>query len=164
VRPARRPFAILFQDNNLFPHLSAFDNVALGLAPGGRPDAEQRARVTVALAEVGLAGLEHRLPAQLSGGQQGRVAIARVLVQDRPAILLDEPFAALGPALRREMLALLRQVARARDATLLLVTHDAAEARTLPQAVLVADGIGHPPVATEDLFRDPPAALRDWLG
>lgn len=163
-RPARRPIAMLFQDNNLFPQLSAFDNVALGLAPAGRPSPAQRAQLAKALAEVGLAGQEAHRPANLSGGQQGRVAIARVLVQDRPLILLDEPFAALGPALRRDMLTLMRQVAQERAATLLLVTHDAHEAQTLPHAILVAEGQAHAPVATADLFAARPAALRDWLG
>lgn len=164
LRPAARPVSMLFQDSNLFPHLSALDNVVLGLAPSGRPTADARARARAALAQVGLAGLEARPPARLSGGQQGRVAIARLLVQDRPLILLDEPFAALGPGLRHEMLALVRQAAQARGATLLLVSHDAAEAQDLPLTLLVAEGRAHAPMPTPEVFRDPPAGLRAWLG
>lgn len=163
-RPADRAMAMLFQDNNLFPQLSAFDNVALGLAPKGRLTPAQRARVMAALDRVGLGGMAARRPGTLSGGQQGRVAIARLLVQDRALVLLDEPFAALGPALRRDMLALLRQVTQARGATLLLVTHDATEARALPLTILVEEGRVHPPVPTDDLFAAPPASLRAWLG
>lgn len=163
-RPADRAIAMLFQDNNLFPQLSAFDNVALGLAATGRLTAAQRDRVMAALHRVGLGDMAARRPGSLSGGQQGRVAIARLLVQDRALVLLDEPFAALGPALRRDMLSLLRQVTQARGATLLLVTHDAAEARALPQTILVDAGHVHPPMATGDLFAAPPASLRDWLG
>ncbi len=164
LRPGLRPMAMLFQDNNLFPHLTAFDNVALGLAPSGRLSAAGRAQVTAALAQVGLEGFATRRPAQLSGGQQGRVAIARVLVQQRPLILLDEPFAALGPALRREMLGLVRHIAQDIGATLLLVTHDATEARALPLTVLVSEGQAAAPMATDALFADPPPALRAWLG
>ena len=81
-------------------------------------------RILESLAETGLSGLERRLPRELSGGQRQRVAIARVLVRDRPVLLLDEPFAALGPALRRDMLNLVGRIHRQRKMTVLLVSHD----------------------------------------
>jgi len=163
--PGDRPLAVLFQDNNLFPHLTAAQNVGLGIAPRLRLTGEQSERVEAALARVGLGSLGDRRPAQLSGGQQSRVALARVLVQDRPLLLLDEPFAALGPALKAEMLDLLSGLLDGTGATLLMVTHDPGDARHLcPLTVLVADGQAHPPVATDRLLADPPPALAAYLG
>ena len=104
LAPGRRPAASLFQEGNLFPHLTAARNVALGIRPDGRLDAAGWERVAEALGRVGLEGLEDRRPDALSGGQRARVALARVSVQSKPLILLDEAFSALGPALRAEML------------------------------------------------------------
>lgn len=163
--PAARPLSILFQDHNLLPGLSAFDNVALGLDPRLRLTAAQRARVTEALAEVGLEGYGPRLPAQLSGGQMGRVALARVLLRDRPILLLDEPFAALGPGLKAEMLDLVARICTDRDLTLMMVTHDPADAsRLCPVTTLVAGGRCEPPAPTGRLFSHPPPELRAYLG
>lgn len=162
--PGRRPVSILFQDGNLFPHLSALENVALALAPAARSTTAQEDTARAALARVGLAGLEERRPGDLSGGQQGRVAVARTLVQDRPLVLLDEPFSALGPAMKAEMTALVRELAAERGQTVLMVTHDPADARAAPLAVLVAEGRAEPPVPSPELFADPPSALRDYLG
>ncbi len=163
--PAARPCSIVFQDNNLFPHLSAFDNVALGLKPSLRLSLTERASVQDSLARVGLADLGARKPAQLSGGQQSRVALARVLLRARPLLLLDEPFAALGPALRAEMLALVAQVCADMGTTLLMVTHDMTDARAIcDQVVLVADGGVTGPHQTESLLANPPDALRAYIG
>lgn len=160
-----RPVTILFQDQNLFPHLTVAQNVALGVAPDLRPSRDDLARVDRALERTGLAGLGARRPAQLSGGQAGRAALARALLRARPLLLLDEPFAALGPALKQEMLALVAEVAGETGATVLMVTHDPADARGFAgQTVLVAEGIAHRPRDTAALFADPPQALRDYLG
>lgn len=165
LEPGERPISVVFQDQNLFPHLSVAQNVGLGLSPGlklGRPGWD---RVQTALNRVGLGGFGTRRPAELSGGQQSRVALARVLLRARPLLLLDEPFAALGPALRREMLDLVREVAAETGATMLMVTHDPRDALRLGgQAILVADGVAHPPHDAAALLADPPAALRDYLG
>lgn len=164
--PARRPISILFQDNNLFPHLSIARNLGLAVRPDGRrPDAAQTGRIGDALARVGLSGFEDRLPGSLSGGQQSRAALARVLVQDRPVLLLDEPFAALGPALRAEMLDLVAEVTADTGALVLLVSHDPKDAlRFAPQAIVVAEGRAHAPADTATLLDDPPPALRAYLG
>jgi len=108
LSPSDRPVSILFQDNNLFPHLTIADNIGLALRPNLRLSADDSARIAQALADVGLDGLGARKPSALSGGQQSRAALARILLADRDIVLLDEPFAALGPGLKAEMLELVR--------------------------------------------------------
>lgn len=163
--PGKRPVSMLFQDANLFPHLSIADNVGLGIRPDLRLNQRQRADIESALARVGLSGMQTRKPAELSGGQQSRAALARVLVQRKPLILLDEPFAALGPALRREMLALVAELADENNATLIMVSHAPEDARQIADlTVLVADQNANAPVETGALFENPPDALRAYLG
>jgi thiamine transport system ATP-binding protein len=165
VPPGERPVSILFQDQNLFPHLTVAQNLGLGLSPDLRLNATQQAHIETALRRVGLEGMGARKPAQLSGGQQGRAALARSLLRARPVLLLDEPFAALGPALKVEMLELVAEVATETGAAVLMVTHDPADARRFAdKTVLVADGVAHPPQQTQALFDDPPEALRAYLG
>ena len=129
--PSRRPVSSVFQEHNLFPHLDVAANVGLGIHPGLRLSEEDRDRVVDALGQVGLGGLEARLPAQLSGGERQRVALARALVRHQPLLLLDEPFAALGPALRSDMLALLDELRVSRNLTLLMVSHHPDDARSI---------------------------------
>ena len=95
--PGQRPVSILFQDNNLFPHLTIAQNIGLAIDPRLRLGAEDKMRIADLLARLGLEGMGTRKPGTLSGGQQSRAALGRVLVADRPIVLLDEPFAALGP-------------------------------------------------------------------
>ncbi len=134
LAPARRPVTTVFQEHNLLAHLSAADNVGLGIHPGLRLGRAERARVAEALARVGLAGFERRLPGELSGGERRRVALARALVMERPVLLLDEPFAALGPALRFEMLDLVAELQRAAAMTVVLVSHQPEDARRIARA------------------------------
>jgi thiamine transport system ATP-binding protein len=163
--PGDRPLSMLFQDQNLFPHLTIAQNLGLGLSPSLRLTAQQERAVQETLDRVGLSGMGARKPAQLSGGQIGRAALARALLRARPLLLLDEPFAALGPALKAEMLDLVSQTARENAATVLMVTHDPSDAKRLADlTVLVADGVAHAPVPTADIFANPPAALCDYLG
>ena len=165
LAPGARPLSILFQDQNLFPHLTVAQNVGLGLRPDLRLSADQRARRDAVLDRVGLSGMGARLPRDLSGGQQGRAALARALLRDRPWLLLDEPFSALGPALRAEMLALLRETAGERDLSVVMVTHDPADARTVAdETCVIADGRAAPPVPTAELFANPTPELRAYLG
>ena len=162
--PADRPLSIVFQDHNLFPHLTAAQNVGLGLRPSLRLSAEERDKVAASLARVGLSGLEDRKPAALSGGQQSRVVLARTLLRTRPLTLLDEPFAALGPGLKAEMLDLVRALAEDTGATILMVTHDPEDALRLGgETILVADGKANPPQDTVRLLDDPPPALQSYL-
>lgn len=165
IAPGQRPLSILFQDQNLFPHLSVAQNVGMGLRPDLRLTPEQRAAVESALDRVGLSGMGARKPAQLSGGQQSRVGLARMLLRHRPLMLLDEPFSALGPALKSEMLALVAQIADETGATLLMVSHDPADARAIcPLTIVIEGNAALPPVPTGPLLDDPPPALRAYLG
>jgi len=163
--PGDRPMSMIFQDNNLFPHLSVYQNVAIGVQPSLRLSGAETDLVRQALDRVELGGMAERKPAQLSGGQQSRVALARVLARARPLLLLDEPFAALGPALRVGMLDLVAELVEMTGATLLMVTHDPGDAqRIADQTVFVDAGVANGPVNTTQLLSDPPAGMRDYLG
>ena len=163
--PGERPVTILFQDQNLFPHLTVTQNLGLGVRPDLRLTAADRTRIDQALARVGLEGLGRRRPAELSGGQASRAALARALLRARPILLLDEPFAALGPALRGEMLDLVRKVADETGALVLMVTHDSRDALALQgMTAFVANGVAHAPVETRELLANPPPEVQDYLG
>ncbi len=135
--PHARGIALLAQDPLLFPHLSVLDNVAFGPRAGGERPRQARATALRWLDEVGVAEFADRKPAQLSGGQAQRVAVARALAADPRLLLLDEPMAALdvgaAPLLRR----VLRRVLAERCA--LIVTHDLLDAVLLASRVIVID-------------------------
>ena len=139
--PARRPVSMLFQENNLFSHLTVRQNMGLGLHPGLKLSAQQKRDLEEIARQVGLSDCLDRLPSQLSGGQRQRVALARCLLRSQPILLLDEPFSALDPALRSEMLNLLDKVCGQRNLTLLMVSHNLDDAaRIAPRTLLVVDG------------------------
>ncbi|HAS8350910.1 thiamine ABC transporter ATP-binding protein ThiQ [Morganella morganii] len=139
--PASRPVSMLFQENNLFAHLTAEQNIALGFHPGMKLNAEQKVQLAQIAEQVSLTPLLKRLPSQLSGGQRQRVALARCLVRSQPVLLLDEPFSALDPALRNEMLALLETICDSRQLTLMMVSHNTDDAaRIAPRAMVVDNG------------------------
>lgn len=139
--PSRRPVSMLFQENNLFSHLSVQQNIGLGLNPGLKLNALQREKMRHIAQQMGIDSLLERLPGELSGGQRQRVALARCLVREQPILLLDEPFSALDPALRQEMLTLVAEVCREKQLTLLMVSHSVEDAaRIAPRSVVVADG------------------------
>ena len=136
----RRRVGYVFQDQSLFPHLSALDNVAFGPRARGRSrrDADEAARTW--LERFGIADLAHRRPRELSGGQAQRVAIARALATDPDVLLLDEPFSGLDVSVQMALRIELGQHLRDFAGTVLLVTHDAIDALTLADRVLVLDG------------------------
>ncbi len=165
LEPGRRPISILFQDQNLFPHLTLAQNLGLGLSPRLRLTADQNRAVAASLDRVGLAGMADRKPGQVSGGQASRTALARALLRAKPILLLDEPFSALGPGLKDEMLDLVAEVASETGALVLMVTHDPQDARRFaPTTALVDDGQVLPPKDTAALFAAPPESLRRYLG
>ena len=142
--PARkRRVGYLFQDYALFPHLNVRQNIGFGLQRGWfNPSSRgETAAVRYWLEAFGLADVAHQRPAELSGGQRQRVALARALVAEPDALLLDEPFAALDPALRVRMRAELDTLQRRLDIPMLLITHDPDDAATFGGHVLtMADG------------------------
>ncbi|MEJ6753482.1 MAG: thiamine ABC transporter ATP-binding protein [Amylibacter sp.] len=163
--PAKRPIALLFQNHNLFPHLSVRNNIALGITTTLKLSLKEIETIDKALLRVGLDGLGNKMPSELSGGQQQRVALARCLIRKQPILCLDEPFAALGPALKKEMLDLVQEIAETTNATLLMVTHQPDDASYITdQTILIADGKAHRPITTNKLFANPPAALAKYLG
>ncbi|MEU5527769.1 ABC transporter ATP-binding protein [Micromonospora chersina] len=127
--------AVVFQEHRLLPWKRVTDNVALGLTGTG-----VAARVDRALAEVGLADRGRAWPAELSGGQAQRVAVARALVREPDLLLLDEPFGALDALTRLRMQGLLRRLRAEHGFAALLVTHDVEEALLLADRVLLLDG------------------------
>ena len=164
--PAERPITTLFQEHNLFPHLDAFRNTALGIDPGLKIDGAQRKTIAAALDRVGLAGKHERLPGALSGGERQRVAIARALVMRRPLLLLDEPFAALGPALRRDMLDLVDALRCETGMTVLMVSHEPADARRVADMTAFVHDGGIAVSGPTDAVLDDPADpdVRAYLG
>ena len=127
TEPHLRPVSMLFQDNNLFPHLTVEQNISLGINPSLKLNTDEKIRVQQAASAVGLKEFLSRKPTELSGGQKQRVAIARCLLRDKPILLLDEPFSALDPELRLEMLNLIDGLCEEKRLTLLIVTHQPRE-------------------------------------
>ena len=139
--PAARPVSMLFQENNLFTHLNVRQNIGLGMHPGLRLNAVQQQKLSDIALQMGIGDLLERLPGELSGGQRQRVALARCLVREQPVLLLDEPFSALDPALRQEMLLLVKEVCGRQQLTMLMVSHSVEDAlRIAPRSVVIADG------------------------
>jgi thiamine transport system ATP-binding protein len=164
--PAGRPVSMMFQENNLFAHLDVEKNVGLGRSPSLRLTDADRAAISEALERTGLSGKERRLPRELSGGERQRVALARVLVRNRPVLLLDEPFGSLGPALRADMLDLLLSVQAERRMTVLFVTHQPEDARHVAaDMVFLENGQVAAAGPTETFFAEGgPDAFRRYIG
>jgi thiamine transport system ATP-binding protein len=165
VPPAHRPVSMVFQENNLFAHLDVAANVGLGRSPALRLTAADREEVSQALEQVGLGGKEKRLPGELSGGERQRVALARVLLRRLPVLLLDEPFASLGPGLRREMLSLISDLHARIGMTILMVTHHPEDSRAIADTIaFLAAGRVEAVGAAEHFFSDAgPAAFRHYI-
>jgi putative spermidine/putrescine transport system ATP-binding protein len=137
LSPERRPTATVFQGGAVFPHLSVYDNIAYPLSVRRVPRRDRRTRVAELLGLVRLDELADRYPAELSGGQLQRVAVARALAADPQVLLMDEPLSALDAALKRELQIELRRIHRAVGVTVLFVTHDQEEALVLSDRVAV---------------------------
>jgi thiamine transport system ATP-binding protein len=166
LSPVDRPVSMVFQENNLFSHLTVETNIGLGIRPDIARKPGDKETIARALERVGLAGFEKRLPGSLSGGERQRVAIARALVRRKPVLLLDEPFAALGPRLRRDMLELVRALQAETGMTTALVTHQPDEAAAIAEKIVfidagktVADGLARTFFGRTDV-----PGLTDYLG
>ena len=162
--PAKRSVSILFQDNNLFPHLSVWRNLALAVTHWPKISRDNEEKLKAVMSEVGILGLENRKPSQLSGGQQSRVALARVLLQKNKILLLDEPFSALGPSLKDQMLELIKKISKNKKLLVLMVTHDPADAKKVAsQTLVIKDKKIHPPLSTEKALDPINGPLADYL-
>lgn len=139
TEPHLRPVSMLFQDNNLFPHLTVEQNISLGINPSLKLNTDEKIRVQQATSAVGLKAFLSRKPTELSGGQKQRIAIARCLLRDKPILLLDEPFSALDPELRLEMLNLIDGLCEEKRLTLLIVTHQPTELKGRMSRVITVE-------------------------
>ena len=135
--PKDRDVAMVFQNYALYPHMSAYDNMAFGLKMRSLPKAEIRRRVTDAARVLGLEQVLKKKPRTLSGGQRQRVAMGRAIVREPQAFLMDEPLSNLDAKLRVEMRAEIARIQRDLQATTIYVTHDQVEAMTLGDRVVV---------------------------
>ncbi len=120
----KRPITILFQDHNLFEHLTVQKNILLGVSKVLKDSIEEVEKVKKILKKVGLEEFEHTVASQLSGGQQQRVALARVLIRREPILLLDEPFTGLDEETRIEMLDLVKNITVEYNLHTIMVTHE----------------------------------------
>jgi glycine betaine/proline transport system ATP-binding protein len=165
----RKRFSMVFQNFGLLPHRRVLDNIAFGLELRGDPKASRLARAEEMLTLVGLDGMADRFPDQLSGGQQQRVGLARALAGDPEVMLLDEPFSALDPLIRRDMQNEVIRLHHDLRKTMVFITHDLAEALKLGDHVMIMRGgevvqIGRPEelvarpadAYVEDFVRDIP--------
>jgi glycine betaine/proline transport system ATP-binding protein len=167
----RRRFSMVFQNFGLLPHRRVLDNIAFGLELRGEPRTARQERARQMLGLVGLDGMADRYPDQLSGGQQQRVGLARALAGDPEVMLLDEPFSALDPLIRRDMQNEVIRLHHELGKTMIFITHDLAEALKLGDHVMIMRGgkvvqIGRPEELVarpadeyvEDFVRDVPRA------
>ncbi|WP_127111842.1 ABC transporter ATP-binding protein [Shimia sediminis] len=138
--PEKRDIGFVFQNYAIFPHMNVFDNIAFGLRLRKFPAEDIKKRVTAALEQVGMSGLEARLQNEMSGGQQQRVALARVLVTEPRILLLDEPLSALDKNLREEMKFWIKNLQSNLGITTIYVTHDQGEALTMSDRIAVMKG------------------------
>ena len=136
IRPERRNIVYLYQEDLLFPHLNAFENIAFGLRLKKIPKSIVREKVAHMLHSLELEGQSQKMPDQLSGGQRQRISFGRAIITNPSLLLLDEPFGSLDAGTRQRMQQLFQKLAREFAITSLFVTHD------LKEAVLMGDEIG----------------------
>ena len=163
--PAARPFTMLFQQHNLFEHLTVRQNIGLGLQPNLKLSRLEQNALQQAAERLQISELLDRLPTSLSGGQQQRVALARCLVRRKPYLLLDEPFSALDPALRQEMMQEVRMLATEQSIGVLLVSHQPQEAKDLADWLGFVDDGKLAFIAPMAALQQPPSdAFAAYLG
>ena len=164
--PERRSIGIVFQNYAIFPHMDVFNNIAYGLKVRKLPQTEIAERVKSVLTTVGLSGYENRYQRELSGGEQQRVALARVLVIEPRILLLDEPLSALDKKLREEMKYWIKNLQQRLGITTVYVTHDQNEALTMSDRIAVmnkgmVEQVGTPP----EIYEHPNSRfVTDFIG
>lgn len=145
--------AVVFQEDALFPWLTALENITMGLRAAGKDKTACRTQAERMLARVGLDGFERHLPKTLSGGMRQRLALARVLALEPEILLMDEPFAALDAMTREQMHELLIALHQAMGMTIVFVTHDVSEAVQLADTIMVMGKVG------QDVLRSFPICI-----
>jgi iron(III) transport system ATP-binding protein len=163
---AERDVSMVFQSYALFPHMSVLENVSYGLVVSRTPKAEARNAARRAIEDVGLEGLEDRLPSELSGGQQQRVAVARAVVLQPKVLLFDEPLSNLDAKLRRRVRDDIRALQRRLGLTVLYVTHDQEEALAVSDRIIVMSNARIAQDGTpRDLYEAPASRfVADFIG
>jgi len=123
LHPSKRPIATIFQNDNLFDHLTCEFNASLGISPSGSLSKYNQQRLDKIFSELGILDLKSRYPNQISGGQQARVSLARSLLSEKPIFLLDEPVSSLDQQTRTETLKVLKNTVKSHEITLVVVSH-----------------------------------------
>lgn len=136
TKPHQRPISMLFQDNNLFNHLTVIENMTLGMQTILTLNQATKEKIEHMAEQVGLEDYLQRYPDELSGGQKQRVALARCMLRNHSILLLDEPFSALDKDLRVEMLHLLKILAEQKALTVVMVTHQPEELKGFVDRVI----------------------------
>jgi iron(III) transport system ATP-binding protein len=163
--PEKRRIGMVFQSYAVWPHMNVFENVAYPLRITKRPNSEIQKSVNAMLELVELGGLSNRSPHQLSGGQQQRVALARGLVMEPKVLLLDEPLSNLDAKLREKMRKDIREIQKKLKLTVVYVTHDQVEARTMSDRIVIMKSGAIVQVGTADEIKERPANefVRDFI-
>lgn len=157
--------SLLFQKHNLLPHLTVAQNVGLGLRPSLRFSGSEKDQIDGALQALKMEALKNRLPHELSGGEQQRVALARISLQNRPLVLLDEPFNGLGPGLTHQILEDLFRLQEEKGLTLILTTHNPLEAQLFSEDFLFLDqGQIIERATPSEIFASSHPAIQNYLG
>lgn len=165
VPPENRHFGMVFQSYAVWPHMTVFENIAFPLKIKKMPVQEIKTQVMEILEIVEMAHLTDRMPDQLSGGQQQRVALARGLVMKPKALLLDEPLSNLDAKLREKMRNDIKKIQKSLHLTMVFVTHDQTEAKTMSDLVVIMDkGEVIQKGSVEEIYRNPKNEfVRDFL-
>ena len=131
LQPNERPTSTIFQNNNLFEHLSCFDNVCLGVSANLNISPREKENINSLFSELGIAKIMERMPNEISGGQEARVSIIRALMTKKPILLLDEPVSSLDQETREETLKIIKNTSEKYNLTLVIVSHHRDDRRLL---------------------------------
>ena len=131
LQPNERPTSTIFQNNNLFEHLSCFDNVCLGVSSNLKISSREKENINSLFSELGITKIMERMPNEISGGQEARVSIIRALMTKKPILLLDEPVSSLDQETREETLKIIKKTSKKYNLTLVFVSHHRDDRRLL---------------------------------
>ena len=131
LQPNERPTSTIFQNNNLFEHLSCFDNVCLGVSSNLKISSREKENINNLFSELGITKIMERMPNEISGGQEARVSIIRALMTKKPILLLDEPVSSLDQETREETLKVIKNTSEKYNLTLVIVSHHRDDRRLL---------------------------------